>query len=273
MTQIGVIVARELKLGFRNPWAYSFLVVFSLFMLSLTLINAQGYVQGYSGASSTMMNLTLYLLPLMTLMLGSFSLTAEKEEGSWSLLSTYPLTTTAFITGKYIGIAIVLLTIVSIGYGIAGIAGSMAGAAWSLDVYLLLFSFSLILTLLYLAVAFLFGALVSNRWQALTLSISIWFFSVVGWPALLISVLSFLPYGWVQPVISVVTIFNPAEFARLFAVIKLGGGSALGPEYYQWVQWVQGTKGTIAALVFFLTWMMITLECSKILWGRRGRHG
>ena len=98
-------------MGFRNPWAYTFMALFTLFMFSLLVINAQDYVTGYSGASSTMLNLGLYLLPLMALMLGSFSLTGEKEDGNWELLTTYPLGTLSFLSGKYLGLAVVLLVI------------------------------------------------------------------------------------------------------------------------------------------------------------------
>ncbi len=121
------IALREVKLGFRNPWAYSFMALFTLFSLSLLLINTQNFMQGYSSSTASMLNLILYLLPLMTLLLGSFSLTAEKEEGSWQLLSTYPLTTFSFLWGKYVGLTSVLMTIVAFGYGVTGIIGALLG--------------------------------------------------------------------------------------------------------------------------------------------------
>lgn len=72
MNSVKHIAIREMKIGFRNPWAYSFMALFALFMFSLLLINSQNYVSGYSSVSGTMLNLILYLLPLMTLMLGFF---------------------------------------------------------------------------------------------------------------------------------------------------------------------------------------------------------
>ncbi|MDQ0049262.1 ABC-type transport system involved in multi-copper enzyme maturation permease subunit [Paenibacillus polymyxa] len=65
------------------------------------------------------------LLPLMALLLGSFTLSSEKEEGSWQLLSSYPLSTLRFLPGKYIGIAIVILTIVAFGFGLDGVVGEI----------------------------------------------------------------------------------------------------------------------------------------------------
>ena len=172
MRPICHIALREVKIGFRNAWAYSFLGLFSLFSLLLLLIQAQNVVEGYSGLTGSMLNLILYLLPLMTLLLGSFSLTAEKEEGSWELLSTYPISTYAFITGKFIGMAIVLLTIITFGFGLTGLIGSIGGGGFGFTTFGLFFAFSIGLVLLFLAVAIGIGTIARNRWQALTLAVA-----------------------------------------------------------------------------------------------------
>lgn len=169
------IALREVKIGFRNPWSYSFMVLFTLFSLSLLVINVQYFSQGYSSTTASMLNLTLYLLPLMTLLLGAFSLTAEKEEGSWQLLSTYPISTLSFVAGKYIGLSTVLLSIVAFGYGITGVVGFMTGKGLAADAFGLFFSFTAGLVLLFLAIALVLGTLARNRWQALTFAVTVWF--------------------------------------------------------------------------------------------------
>ena len=164
------------------------LILFTLFALILLLIHSQQAVSGYTSATGSMLNLILYLLPLMTLLIGSFSLTAEKEEGSWQLLSTYPLPTMSFLLGKYAGLSIVLITIVAFAYGFSSLAGAAAGGGFELQALLLFLLFSVLLILLYLAVALIIGTLAKNRWQALTIAVSVWFFTIIGWPALLIAV-------------------------------------------------------------------------------------
>ncbi|WP_366296098.1 ABC transporter permease [Paenibacillus sp. AN1007] len=264
------IARRELKMGFRNPWAYSFLVLFCTFSLSLLLLNAQNPVQGYSGATGSMLNLILYLLPLMTLFLGSFSLTSEKEDGSWQLLSTYPIGTLSFITGKYVGLAAVLLTIVAFGYGLRGLISGLLGNPVDLLTYVLFLAFSCGLVLLFLSIALLVGSLSRNRWQALTISVSIWFFAIIGWPALLLAVLGLMPYLWIKPLLVVLTFLNPAELVRLYVVIKLGGGSILGPEYYQWVTWVQQPSGSVIFIGICLLWISLSILVVYGIW-ERGR--
>ncbi|WP_217557328.1 ABC transporter permease [Paenibacillus sp. GbtcB18] len=267
------IALREVKVGFRNPWAYSFMALFSLFSLSLLLINAQSFIEGYSSSTSSMLNLILYLLPLMTLLLGSFSLTAEKEEGSWQLLSTYPLATFAFIAGKYTGLTVVMLSIVAFGYGLTGVVGALTGRGLQPATLGLFFAFSTGLVLLFLAIALVLGTFAKNRWQALTAGVAVWFFAVIGWPTLLIAVLGQLPYVWIKSALVALTFLNPAELVRLFVVVKLGGGAALGPEYYEWVRWIGRPEGTLVFMGLCLVWIAVCAGLANWIWERGRSRG
>ncbi|MCP3773765.1 ABC transporter permease [Paenibacillus sp. MZ04-78.2] len=267
------VAIREMRIGFRNPWAYSFLALFSLFSLALLLIHSSRVVEGYSSVTGTMLNLILYLLPLMTLLLGSFSLTAEKEEGGWQLLSAYPLGTPAFVLGKYAGIAAVLLVIVAFGYGLTSVVGQFTGKPFDVKTFTLFLAFSAGIVLLFLAVAAIVGTLAKNRWQALTYGVAIWFFTVIGWPTLLVAVLGLLPYPWIKPVLAALTLLNPAELVRLFIVVKLSGGSVLGPEYYEWIGWIRGTGGTLLFLLVAAVWIAGCLGAAVLFWERGRSRG
>lgn len=268
MRRLLAIAQREIRVGFRNPWAYSFMALFTVFSLALLLIQSQKFVQGYTSTTGTLLNLTLYLLPLMALLLGSFSLTAEKEEGSRELLRTYPLSGWTFVAGKWIGNLAVLLCIVAFGFGISGVVGYLFGSVYSGFTFTLFFSFSAGLVLLFLGIAFVIGAAANNRWQALTAGVSVWFFLIIGWPTLLVSVLGFVPYGWIKPLLAALTLLNPAELVRLFVIVKMGGGAVLGPEYYQWVKWAQQPSGTALFLAVCFGWTLIYLGVATWLWQR-----
>ena len=262
------VALREMRTGFRNPWTYSFMALFAIFMLALMLIHGQGYMDGYSGMTGTMLNLMLYLLPLMTMMLGSFSLTSEKEEGSWQLLSTYPLGTSSFIAGKYVGLAVVLLVIIVFGFGVGGLVSSFVGGGLAIRTFMTLFVFSISLALMFLAVSMVIGSLAANRWQALVIVVTVWFFLIIAWAPLLIAFLGWLPYVWIKPAVSILTLLNPAELSRIFAVIGLGGGSILGPEYYDWVKWVGRSSGALAYVCFVVLWIGLSVGLADLLWER-----
>ncbi|MFC4601306.1 ABC transporter permease [Cohnella hongkongensis] len=273
MANMLLVAMREIRIGFRNPWSYSFMALFSVFSFSLLLMNASGVADGYSGVTGSMISLILYLLPLMTLLLGSFSLTAEKEEGSWQLLATYPLGTVSYIVGKYAGLAVVLLTIVAFGYGGMGAIGAVVGTGFSLNTYLLFLAFSAGLVLLFLAISMIVGSLSRNRWQAMTICVALWFFLVIGWSTILIALLGSLPYLWIKPALLILTFLNPAELVRLFVVIRLGGGAVLGPEYFEWVGWASSSGGTLIFLGGCAAMIGLSGALVCWIWERRRRYG
>lgn len=268
-----IIASREIKLGFRNPWAYSFLALFSFFSLALLFIQSQSSLQGYTHTTGTMLNLILYLLPLMTLLLGSFAVTAEKEEGGWALLSTYSLSTLSFLLGKFLGLFMVLSVIVAFGYGVSGVLGTVLGQGFTLSSLIFFFAFSLLIVFLFLSVAVWIGTLSRNRWQALTIGVSVWFVYIIGWSTLLISVLGSVHHSMIKPILVGLTFLNPAELVRIFMVVKMGGGSIFGPEYFQWVTWIQSPWGVPIFISACLLWVTIALGTAMFVWERGRRRG
>jgi Cu-processing system permease protein len=184
-------------------------------------------------------------------------------------LATYPLRTPSFILGKYAGVSAVVLTIVSFSYGLIGLLTAWMDKRFELGTYLLFLFFSYGLVLLYLTLALWIGAWAKNRWQAMTVSVMVWFFTIMAWPTLLIAGLGLLPYLWIKPALTVLTLLNPAEFVRLFVVIQLGGGTVLGPEYYEWVSWIRSTSGSLRFGLFFILWLVVSLTGVCLIWERR----
>jgi len=267
------VALREVKLGFRNPWAYSFLALFTLFSLALLLVQSQNSLEGYTHTTGSMLNLILYLLPLMTLLLGSFAVTAEKEEGGWALLSTYAMSTFSFMLGKFVGLLLVLMVIVIFGYGVAGVLGALLGSGFTLSSLLFFLAFSLLLVFLFLGLAIWIGTLSRNRWQALTIGVGVWFVFIIGWPTLLIAVLGALPYLWIKPALVVLTFLNPAELVRIFMVVRMGGGSIFGPEYFQWIEWIKSSGGVPIFTLVCVLWAGVTLGTAMLFWERGRRRG
>lgn len=269
------VLKRELKLGFRNSWTYSFLILFTIFTGAILLLHASlASVEGYTDITGTVMNMTLYLLPLITLLLGSFSITSEKEDGHWGLLATYPLSARSFLFGKWFGLALILLTIILFSFGLSGGLIALFSTPIETRTYLSLILFSLLLAFAFLGIAFLIGSLAKNRWQALIIAISIWFVTIVIWPLLMISTLTYLPsYKLIQPTLQVLTIINPAEFIRVFTMMRLGAGSAFGADYDQWITWATGTSGLVIFILVFSVFTVVAVLISSYLWNRGDKYG
>ncbi|MGE7057396.1 ABC transporter permease, partial [Paenibacillus glucanolyticus] len=61
-----------------------------------------------------------------------------------------------------------------------------------------------------------------------------------------------------------------AELSRIFAVVKLGGGSVLGPQYYDWVRWIRHPMGSAGYIIAILVWVGASTGLTHWLW-ERGR--
>lgn len=266
------IAWREIRLGFRNPWAYSFLALFSIFNIALMLVQSHNSLQGYTHTTGALINLILYLLPLMTVLLGAFAITSEREDGGWELLATFPLSTTSLLTGKYFGVLVVLCVIICFGFGISSVLCAIFGVPLALSALLFLLLFSLLLVLVFLAIAVLVGTLSRNRWQALTIGVGLWFVLIIGWFTFLISVLGYVPYLWIKRLIVTLTFLNPAELIRIYMVTQMGGGSIFGPEYATWLEWMQHPASVLGFSGVLMIWIVVMLGLSIAIWERRRRR-
>ena|SRR5690625_1641593 len=273
--RILTIAQREIKLGFRNSWTYSFLILLSIFTIAILLLQSSvATVQGYTDMTGTVINMTLYLLPLITLLLGGFSAAVEKEDGQWGLLSTYPISVYTFIGGKWIGLAVILLTMLFFSFGLAGIITLLFGQAISISTLVFFFLFSASLSLVYLSIALLIGAIAKNRWQSLVGGITVWFLTIIIWPLLMISTLSQLPsYNFVQPTLQTLTLLNPAEFVRVFTIMRIGAGSAFGADYDQWITWATSSYGLFIFIGVFLIWILASIFIGGFIWSRGEKNG
>jgi len=273
--RILTIAQREIKLGFRNSWTYSFLILLSIFTIAILLLQSSvATVQGYTDMTGTVINMTLYLLPLITLLLGGFSAAVEKEDGQWGLLSTYPISVYTFIGGKWIGLAVILLTMLFFSFGLAGIITLLFEQAISISTLVFFFLFSASLSLVYLSIALLIGAIAKNRWQSLVGGITVWFLTIIIWPLLMISTLSQLPsYNFVQPTLQTLTLLNPAEFVRVFTIMRIGAGSAFGADYDQWITWATSSYGLFIFIGVFLIWILASIFIGGFIWSRGEKNG
>ncbi|MEJ8777361.1 ABC transporter permease [Pseudogracilibacillus sp. ICA-222130] len=269
------IAKREIKLGWRNSWTYSFLILFTIFITAILLLQSGvSSSEGYTDMTGTILNMTLYLLPLTTLLLGGFSATAEKEDGEWDLLSTYPMSGYVFIWGKWIGLCVILFTIILFSFGFAGLLMVLFGQKVSFYSFAFYLVFALLLAFVYVSIALLIGSIVKNRWQALVTGIAIWFLMIVIWPLLMISVLSHFPsYKFIQPTLQLFTFLNPAEFIRIFTIMRMGAGSAFGADYYEWVTWVTSSYGPMIFILVCASWIVILVYVSGFIWERGEVNG
>lgn len=217
----------------------------------------------YTNVTGMIANLILYIIPLFMLIIGSFTIANEMENGQWRLLSTYPISAVSYVIGKFGGQFSAQFIVFTMSYGISILIALLFSIVLSLKWVVVVYIFSLWLILFFLLLGVCVGAFVRTRWQALTTSVILWFFLIIMWPSFLISILSIVPYTWISSILKIVLLFNPAELLRVVFVITMQGGAVFGQTYDVIVLSLESPIGWWLLLLYTIVFAFICIASSS----------
>ncbi|MEH7248015.1 ABC transporter permease subunit [Neobacillus niacini] len=260
----------EWKTMTRQRSYYSFLLLWSsVFSLLFLLEGTNDSISGYTNITGTIVNIILYLLPLFMMIIGSFSITNEFENGQWDLLSTYPISIPTYFFGKFAGLFTAQSIVFTLSYGISMAIGLAARIELSIKWLLGIYLFSLFLIFIFLLLGIFFGTLARTRWKALTLTVAIWFFLIMIWPTALIAVLGLVPYTMIDVLMKIAMVVNPAEFLRIFLIIKWDSGAIFGESYDSIVHLFQSGASWFILFVYLIGYLTLLFTLSFFILKRR----
>ncbi|MBM4763809.1 ABC transporter permease [Bacillus sp. B15-48] len=262
----------ELRMTLRQRSYYSFLVLWVAVISLLFLLQASApSLTGYTNMTGTVVNIALYIIPLFMLIIGSFSIANEIENGQWRLLTTYPLFSLSYIVGKIGGQFTAQAIVFTFSYGISLALGLVSGNRFSSEWLLSIYFFSIGLIFFFLVIGIAVGCIVSTRWQALSISVIIWFFLIMIWPTALIAILGLVPYSWIAPIMKFALYLNPAEFIRVSFVLSLDGGAVFGRAYDSLMTFLSSPSGFLINILYFILFMalMLLFSMGMMEWRKR----
>lgn len=261
---IWTIAREEWKMAMRSKWLFIFALLFTLLAFIILFFGSQsdGFT-GFSRTTASLLNLSLFLIPLLTLLIGGLLISGEKEDGRLALFLTYPISSLSVICGKFIGLFFSLASVLLIGYGFSYILSSSLGEA-SFSVLALFLGLSLLLMMMYLSIALFIGTMVSGRLIALGAAIFLWAFFVLFYEFLVMGLVTVSPPSWTLWIISISVFLNPIELIRVFTIIFLGSGTIFGPSIYDFTIWAESTAGSLLFAVSCLIWMIIPLFIANV---------
>lgn len=244
MNAILTMAAKEIREASRNRWVLATTLLLAGLALSLSFLGSAP--TGTVGVGSlevtivSLASLTIFLLPLIALLLGFDAIVGESERGTMLLLLTYPLSRPQLVIGKFLGHAGVLCFATAVGYGIAGITVALREAEFSppeIQAFGTLIGSSILLGCAFLALGYLISVLARDRGAAAGAAVGIWFFFVLLYDMAVLGALvadqgRFLS----KAAISAILLFNPADAYRLLnltvfpAVSRLAGMAGVSAE-------------------------------------------
>ena len=218
---------------------------FALASLALALVGLSAggvvVVQGFARTSVSLLQLVLWVVPLLGLVLGAV---AGVECHELEFVAALPLSRRAIVVGRWAAWVVALGAALLVGLGAAGLAiGSLAGAADGLR-YLALIGVALLLLSAALAIGLWIGVAVGTRTRAVAVAIGAWAVLLVGTDLAAIAALAILPPGDAGWELSLLLVANPVDSARalglgLFRADVLAGptGAALRRVLGGWGAW------------------------------------
>lgn len=182
-TTISILVQRELQDAFRNRWfiAYAAAFVALCVALAMMIVQSAGYagVTGFGRTAAGLINLVLFLAPLMGFTLGAQALSTEREQGTMAYLMAQPISFAELFFSKFIGIGIAICGAIAIGFGLSSITITWLTGGEGGNVFLRLLGFTLLLALTSLALGFLISAFSSRTATALGIAVVVWLMLVL----------------------------------------------------------------------------------------------
>ncbi len=255
------IARLELLIARRNMWVATSLILMGLFSAVLTL--AGGAPTGTLGvdpllvATTSITTLSVYLIPLIGLLLSFDAIAGEAERGTLALSLTYPLSRGEILIGKFLAHLAVLAFAVAVGLGLTAAltiwkygAGDMSFAP-----LIRLFFTSLALGAAFLGIGYTVSALSRQASVASGIVIIIWLVCVVLYDLGLLGALVADGGGFfTKTVFPWLLVANPADAFRLInmpaetvTTLASGIGAAGG---------ASGLAGQLASL---LLWPVLAL--------------
>jgi len=120
---IYTIAESEIIIGVRNKWTHIFTIIFTILVLGISYfgLTASGYtgsMQDFSRTTLSLLNLVLYIIPLISLIIGVMSFSGDGRLNE--LIFAQPLNRWEIYLGKLLGLLVVIFTSTSLGFGISG---------------------------------------------------------------------------------------------------------------------------------------------------------
>lgn len=273
MTNIIIIARKEIQEGLRNRWVLATTLLLAALALTLSFLGSAP--TGNVGVNRldvvivSLSSLTIFLVPLIALLLSHDAIVGESERGTMVLLLSYPIGRSEVIFGKFLGHLAILAFATAIGYGAAAAALTVTGADIAIDswrAFLSMIGSSVLLGAVFLAVGYLTSTLVSERSTAGGIAIGIWLFFVLIYDMALLGGLV-AAKGQAVPalLLDLLLLANPTDAYRL---LNLGSGNAGALSGMGGIAAHTGLTAPVLIAALAL-WTIVPLGCATVIFSRR----
>jgi len=236
MKAIATIAQAEIRIGIRNRWVLLASIILLVFALLLALLGSApsgtNKADSLSVVVASLSTLSVYLVPLIALLLSYDAIAGEIDRGTLQLTLATPVSRGQVLVGKFCGHVIVLSLAIVLGYGIAGalvFAGAQNTGMDGIIDLVRVIATSLALGATFVAIGYVASVSVRQTGTAAALAVAIWLFAVVLYDLALLGGLLASADGFFAKVLfPYLLLINPADAFRLFNMAAIDAGLSTG---------------------------------------------
>ena len=223
MRTLLVIAGKEVRDGLRNRWVVATTLLLAALALTLSFLGSAptGAVKVSPLAVTvvSLSSLTIFLLPLIALLLSFDAIVGEIERGTMGLLLAYPVARWQVVIGKFLGHLAILAIATVVGYGAAGATLALMGGADDPEAVAALVAMigsSVLLGAVFVTLGYLVSTVVRDRAAAGGVAVGLWLLFVLLYDMALLGLLVADQGRLVGPsVLDALLLLNPADAYRL----------------------------------------------------------
>jgi Cu-processing system permease protein len=224
MRNILIVARKEIQESLRNRWVLATTLLLAALALTLTFLGSAPTgnvgVRALDVVIVSLSSLTIFVLPLIALLISHDAIVGEMERGTMLLLLSYPVGRWQVLLGKFVGHLAILAFATLVGYGAAAAALAATGVAIDAESWTAFASMvgsSILLGAAFIAVGYLISALVRQRGTAAGIAIGIWLLFVLIYDMALLGLLVVDQGQTVSGrLLNVLLLLNPTDAYRLF---------------------------------------------------------
>ncbi|MFP5517063.1 MAG: ABC transporter permease [Alphaproteobacteria bacterium] len=272
MNTLLIIAGKELREATRNRWVVATTLLMAALALTLSFLgSAPTGTVGVGPVEVTIVSLsslTIFLLPLIALLLSFDAVVGEIDRGTMTLLLSYPVARWQLLLGKFLGHAAVIALATVVGYGAAGVAMAMGDAAIATEswrAFASMIGSSVMLGAAFTALGYLASTIVRDRGTAAGIAVAVWLCFVLLYDMALLGLLVG-GSGIGVEALNWLLLANPADAYRLFNLTGFKGVSTFA-----------GTAGLAAhvqlsvplLLAVMAGWIVAPLALAAALFSRK----
>ena len=273
MTAVAAIAGREVLAGVRNRWMLAASLLLGVLALTLAFVgSAPGGTVAASPLAITVVSLSslsVFLVPLIGLLVSYDTLVGEIERGTMPLLMTHPVTRWRIVLGKFAGQVGILAVATVVGFGVAALVTGLGsgGDAEAWGAFGVMVGGSILLGAAFIALGTLFSAVVAERGTAAGISAAAWLIFVVLFDMALLAILV-ADEGQVVSgdLFRVLLLLNPTDVYRM---LTLSGSETVGALSGMAGVSAEAAFGHAILLAAMVLWIAVPLGLAGLLFGRK----